>query len=221
MNMTLTSAITAFFVTSAAFAQEVAPQAPVDIKPITITKTKISCTVDRIEKISDTKGGPVRELVTTGKASESIRTTWKSGDVEYHFSDATGFRNDGKEVAVIMKSIIKTVTKKENNQVFETSQVRQVLNYFTNLEIQGGNLQHREFETVSIYQLYGSDKVLISSTYDGKSAPTFGLRETEIKLNDTQKKVFITHSTPYIIDEGDIKIEVIKAEQTCLFEDIK
>ncbi len=116
-------------VVAAAFAQDANPTVmPNNFQPVKVTKTKITCAANRIEK-THFEDGSVQDDVTTGKASESIRTTWASGDTEYRFSDYKSFQNDGKDLIIIGKATAKVVTKKEGSKLTETTQSRSVVNY--------------------------------------------------------------------------------------------
>ncbi len=204
--------------TASAFAQDANPTVPEDFKPTTVTKTKITCSVDRIEKID----GDEEAFVTKGKASESIRTTWASGDTEYRFSEFTGFTDEGKEVQSKGRSMTKFVTKTQGNQVTETSEIRQVVNYVQkDMFLEGGNLRQRDMVSTAVYQVNGNERTLISAVDNGKVSPTNGAKEFEIKLSDTKKAIHYTEQTPYTLEEGDYKVEVLKSEMNCLFETIK
>ncbi len=203
------------------FAQDVNPVIPNNFKPVTISKIKITCSSDRVEKVFF-NGEEPKEQVTKGKTSESIRTTWASGDTEYRFSEFTGFMNDGKEVRSQGKNMAKVITKTEGNQVTETMQIRQVINYVEkDVEYTGGNLKQRDSEGISVYQVNGNERTLISAVDDGKVSPTNGAKEVEIKLNDKQKVVQYTEKTPYTYEDKDFKVEVLKSEMNCLFETVK
>ena len=111
----------------------------------------------------------------------------------------------------------KMVTKKKGNQVTENSQSRVVVNYVnTDIEMADGNLQQNDYESTNVYELNGNERVLLSSVLNGNVVPTNGAREIEIKLNDTQKIVQYVEKTPYTIEVGGFKVEVLKSEMTCM-----
>lgn len=201
-------------------AQDANPSLPKDFKPVKITKTKISCTDDRMEKIPS--NSPEHQtIITKGKVSESFRTTWASGDTEYRFSEYTNFQENGEAFSK-GRNMAKVVTKKEGQQVTEVTQNRNIVHFVKkDFEVSGGNLQQRDSESTDVYQVNGNERVLLSSVLNGKVMPTNGLREIEIKLNDKQKVLQIIEKTPYTYENGDFKMEVLKSELTCLLEEIE
>lgn len=200
------------------FAQDANLTLPKDFKPTTVTKTKITCSSDRLERVLSNL--PEHQMqVTKGKVSESIRTTWASGDTEYRFSEFTAFTDNGTEVFSKGRSMSKVVTKIEGNQVTETIQMRQVINYVQkDTEVFGGNLQQRDNVSIAVFLVNGNERTLISAVDDGKVSPTNGAKELEIKLSDKKKVVHYTEVTPYTWEDGDFKVEVLKSEMNCLFE---
>lgn len=192
-------------------------------KPLEVRKSQIkkTCYTDRIEKIVNKIDNTTRELITSGKTSESLNTVWASDDIEYHFIDTKGFRNNGKDLYLEMKSIIKTKIKKEGHKLFESSKVTEVKNYISDLPISTQNPIQRDYDLELVFQVYGNEQVLIKAVTNGIETPTNGFRMIETKLNETQTRVLITHSTPYTLEDGDFKTELIKNDLICLHEEIK
>jgi hypothetical protein len=220
--MKLTLSIIVALLSASTFAADVNPQLPSNFKPVKVTKTKITCAADDVSRLVNNDGSDSQEMITKGKISESVRTTWSNGsDTEYRFSEAKSFRNDGKEVNSISRVMSKVTVKKEGNQVTEHTQVRQVINFVReDIEVVGGNIQQYDNETTDVYQVNVIERVLVSSVVNSKVMPTNGAKEVEINLSDKQKIILFTAKTPYITEGEDYKIEVLKSEMTCLFEDI-
>jgi hypothetical protein len=206
---------------SIAMAQDLNPELPKDFKPVTVSKVKITCSVDRIVKHSY-KGEQAQESITKGKASVSVRTTWASGNTEYRFSDFTSYIDDGKEVLSVGKVMSKIVTEVNGNRITETMQSRQVVQYVNEkVRPEGDSLQSKDNESTAVYVVNGSERTLVSVLENGKMDNTYGRKEIEIKLSDDKKIVHYAETTPYVFEEGDWKIEVLKGEMNCLFEQIK
>lgn len=184
-------------------------------------RTKIICSEDRETKISVPGAEPKTEI-SKGKVSESLRTTWTDGKIEYRFSDFKGYRDSGKTLSAFGKTNVTFAVNTQENTVTEVTKSRSITQYVEpGVTLEGGNLKDRSVDTHSVYQVNGNQRTLISVVVDGKSQDPRGLIETEFKLTDTQKVLRFVEKTPYTDTRGDTTFETLKSEVTCLMEELQ
>lgn len=213
MNLLINSLVLSF-VSIQGFASDALPTNP----QIQVTKTKITCSVDMVEKIKSNSEGS-QDLITKGQVSESLRTTWSDGAKEYRFSDYRSINNNGETFSV-GKTTATFSSQTNYSRVTETTKSHSVVKYRDDFQVEGGNLKERNYEDVSVYlQLSANERILLSSVVDGKSVPTRDLREITTQINDKKKSVLYVEATPYTHEpfEGYV-VEVLKSEMTCEFE---
>lgn len=213
MNLLINSLVLSF-VSIQGFASDALPTNP----QIQVTKTKITCSVDMVEKIKSNSEGS-QDLITKGQVSESLRTTWSDGAKEYRFSDYRSINNNGETISV-GKTTATFSSQTNYSRVTETTKSHTVVKYRDDFQVEGGNLKERNYEDVSVYlQLSANERILLSSVVDGKSVPTRDLREITTQISDKKKSVLYVEATPYTHEpfEGYV-VEVLKSEMTCEFE---
>ena len=181
----------------------------------TASRKKITCSKDYQSKVYDEAGQLVSDDKVSEKTSESIRTTWIEGDIEYRHSNYTSFVND--QPRSIGQNIMK-LTKKTlpNGLVEETSEYHDLVRYLDVL-IDGKSVVERKSVTVATFKVEGNKRTLVKSTLNGKPEPGTSV-ETETKISDRITEYKSVESVPYIFEDGNYLVEVLHSEINCQYE---
>lgn len=190
------------------------------VQEVKETKTKITCVTNLIQNQIHENGTTFPYSINR-KSSESIRTTWSDGRGEYRLSDYQSFGDNG-EVFSVGRGTARFTSVNEGNKITETIQSHNIVRYRDDFKVRGGNLKELKEDAVNVYyKINDNERVLISTSVNGKSEPTRDLREITTKLSDTVTSVKYVESTPYVEEVEGMKIEVLKFERTCEFQTLK
>lgn len=192
---------------------------PAESSGVETTVTKISCSQD-VAFVLIEKDGKETVYRESGPTSESTRTTWKDGGIEYRFSESVGLDADGKP-EIKSRSMFKVVEKRDGNRLTiesEGQSVSWMLRDGVTWGTSGSKLKKDEFKSADTYEIHGNIKIQVASVENGKPAPAVMI-ETEYNVSSDKKMITYVARTPYVQDlENGMKIRYEKSEMTCLFE---
>lgn len=190
---------------------------PVLPNGVEVTKTKITCYANGHE-IYTFEDGEVQNVMTKGKVSESLRTTWKESDrVEYRMSDWTSFdANSGDETAKghTMMTVETLIAGNLAKVRTVTRSFSQRLGGYSNST--SHRLSERNEEVFSTYKLENNTRTLLESLVNGVPQAAGDVETTEV-LNSKTSLITITMA-PRKEHIGGVTIETVRYQLACTQE---
>lgn len=194
---------------------EQAPAAPKVVE----SKVKLTCSVDSRGKIID-HDGTERVVSRNGKTSESLRTTWTAGNVEYRFSEFTSYRDGQAYMKGRNEGKMETITS--GNQVTEKHESTTYMTFIdSDLSFENGQPVRKDSSTSeSTYEVNGNSRKLIKSIEDGKERPVIDHTETKIQTSP-DSYILIVRTGPYTDEQNGGKYVHEYSEMVCIYENVK
>ncbi len=186
------------------------------------TRTRITCYNDaeyNHEQLKgNNKGKQIKEVVNN-KISESIRISWKEGNLEHRLSDVKAFNEEGKTTSQ-GKYLLIIENTQQGNLLTEQSEINGITQITDDrLNAKGRKLGSSSTKASVVYEISGDKKIVKEASLNGQPDPS-RVGEIVTTLNAGNKSVEKTvRKTPYVTYESEnVRITAIKEEISCSFE---